>query len=70
MPWKYIYPSKIANPVLRHAMSWTGLLWGTAVGVAALSPDWAARIYLVEISLIYPTVYMGLSLWLGGWSRP
>lgn len=70
VPWKYIYPSKIANPILRHAISWTGLLWGIAVGVAALSPDWASRIYLVEISLIYPAVYMGLSLWLGGWSRP
>ncbi|MCH2187300.1 CDP-diacylglycerol O-phosphatidyltransferase [Myxococcota bacterium] len=69
IPWKYIYPSKLRNPWLRHGVSWSGVVWAIAVGVAALSPEWSAQVHLVEISLVYPAAYMGLSLWMGGWSR-
>ena len=69
IPWKYIYPSKLRNPWLRHGVSWSGVLWAIAVGVAALNPESSSQIYLVEISLAYPAAYMGLSLWMGGWSR-
>lgn len=69
VPWKYIYPSKLPNPLLRHGVSWSGMLWAVVVGVAALSPELAERFYLVQISLVYPAVYVGLSLWLGGWAR-
>ena len=69
LPWKYIYPSKLADPLLRHGVSWSGMLWAVLIGVAALSPDLAERFHLVQISLAYPAAYVGLSLWLGGWGR-
>lgn len=69
IPWKYIYPSKLANPVLRYGVSYSGLLWAIAIGYAALEPETAERYHVVPLSLAYPAVYVGLSIWLGRWAR-
>ena len=69
VPWKYIYPSKLENRVLRHTVSWSGMLWAGAIGFAVLVPDVAAPWRVAELSLVYPAVYVALSLWLGGWAR-
>lgn len=69
VPWKYIYPSKLEDRLLRYLVSYAGLAWAIAIGVAALSPGIADRYHLVEVSLAFPALYVGLSLWLGGWAR-
>ncbi len=69
IPWKYIYPSKLANPILRYCVSYSGLLWAFAIGYAALAPESAERFHVVPLSLTYPAVYVGLSIWLGRWAR-
>jgi phosphatidylcholine synthase len=67
-PLKYIYPSKLA--VWRRATIVGGLAWGTCIVAILLLPETRDRLHLVELSLLYPAYYMGLSAWLGGWLRP
>ncbi len=62
IPIKYVYPSKLR--VLRRTTNAAGMLWGLALSLAILRPEWASRFFLVEISLAYPAFYMALSLWL------
>jgi len=69
VPFKYIYASKIKQPRLRRAATVGGLVWALVLGVAILLPDLARSLRLVEISLIYPAYYVGLSIWLGNWKR-
>lgn len=69
VPWKYIYPSKLEDAFLRWFVSYAGLAWAIAIGFAALAPDHAERLHVVELSLAYPALYVALSLWLGGWAR-
>lgn len=69
VPWKYIYPSKLENRILRYGVSYSGLLWAIAIGYAALAPESAARFHVLPLSLGYPAVYVGLSIWLGRWAR-
>jgi len=69
VPWKYIYPSKLADRRLRHLMSWGGIAWGAALGWAVLAPASADALHVASVSLVYPALYVGLSLWLGGWAR-
>lgn len=69
VPWKYIYPSRLKSAFLRHFVSWTGVAWSIAVGVAALRPDLDERFAIAQISLAYPALYVGLSLWMGGFAR-
>jgi phosphatidylcholine synthase len=69
VPFKYIYASKIKQPRLRHAATIGGLVWALVLGVAILLPDLARSLRLVQISLIYPAYYVGLSIWLGNWKR-
>ncbi len=67
LPFKYIYPSRLASPLIRHSVNAGGLLWVTLVLISILAPDLADRLYLVEISLAYLVYYMVLSIWLGDW---
>ena len=69
VPWKYIYPSKLANPLLRYSTSYAGVPWAIAVGYAALQEPSASRTAIVWWSLLYPALYMALSAWLGGLKR-
>ncbi len=69
IPYKYIYPSKLANLPLRYSVSYLGLAWAILLCVVVLNREWAARYDIVEISLVYPALYMGLSAWLGGLQR-
>ena len=64
VPLKYVYPSRLKS------LWWTtnagAALWvimvAAAVGLPDLMGDWPA----MEISLVYPAWYLGLSFWLGG----
>ncbi|MCH6551208.1 MAG: CDP-diacylglycerol O-phosphatidyltransferase, partial [Planctomycetes bacterium] len=67
LPFKYIYPSRLASPLIRPSVNAGGLLWVTLVLISILAPDLADRLYLVEISLAYLVYYMVLSIWLGDW---
>jgi phosphatidylcholine synthase len=69
VPYKYIYPSKLSNLTLRYSVSYLGLAWAILLCIAVLDREWAASYGIVEISLIYPALYMGLSAWLGGLQR-
>ena len=69
IPYKYIYPTRLQNRPLRHFISVTGLVWALAIAWSALNPEMAARYYVVEISLLFPALYMGLSFKLGGLHR-
>lgn len=66
-PLKYIYPSKLK--VWRGPTTLGALAWGACLVAALLFPEEAKRLHLVEISLIYPAYYLGLSAWLGDWAR-
>jgi phosphatidylcholine synthase len=67
VPLKYIYPSKLT--VWRGVTTIGALVWGAFIVAALLFPERAERLHLLEISLVYPAYYMGLSAWLGGWLR-
>ena len=67
LPLKYVYPSKVVRPLLRHTLSWGGLVWAALLVVSILLPSSAADLRLIEISLGYPVYYMGVSVWLGDW---
>jgi phosphatidylcholine synthase len=67
VPLKYIYPSKLT--VWRGVTTIGALVWGACIVAALLFPERAERLHLIEISLVYPAYYMGLSAWLGGWLR-
>jgi phosphatidylcholine synthase len=69
IPYKYLYPSRLSNPRLRHLTSYSGLLWAIVLGWTALNPELAGRYHVVELSLAYPALYMGLSFKLGGFHR-
>jgi len=69
IPWKYVYPSKLANLTLRYVTCYAGLAWAIVLAWIALQPAGDARITLAWWSLVYPAYYMLLSLWLGGFKR-
>jgi len=69
VPFKYVYPSRLANLRLRYLTSYAGLLWAIVVGWAVLNPELASRFHVVQLSLIYPIYYIGLSFLLGGYQR-
>jgi len=62
VPFKYIYPSKLA--ILRKTTAAGGMLWGALLTLAILAPEGSARFHLLELSLAYPAYYLGLSFWL------
>ena len=67
LPFKYVYPSKLSRPLLRHTLHWGGFAWTLALTVAILVPEWASAVHLVEISTGYLAYYMAVSVWLGDW---
>lgn len=69
VPLKYVYPSHVRQPILKHSLNAGGLVWGLVLASAILWPDLADRYYLVEGSLAYLVYYMALSVWLGEWRR-
>ncbi len=69
IPLRYIYPSKLASPLLRHGVSWGGLLWSAALAYLTFAPATPQRLLWSQISLSYPALYIGLSAWLGKWGR-
>jgi len=69
VPYKYLYPSRLANPTLRYFTSYSGLVWAIVLGWTALNPELASRYHVAELSLAYPALYLGLSFKLGGLHR-
>lgn len=67
VPLKYVYPSKVPRPLLKHTLNGGGLLWAVVLSISILWPESAARFHLVEVSLLYLLYYMALSMWLGDW---
>jgi phosphatidylcholine synthase len=67
VPLKYIYPSKLS--VLFRTTLAASAAWMLLMAVCVVDPERAQRLYLVELSLVYPVYYTGLSFWLGGWNR-
>ena len=65
VPLRYVYPSR--TPVLRATTNAGAVLWVLVTTWAVLSPDRARELRVVEISLLYPAYYLGLSMWLGDW---
>jgi phosphatidylcholine synthase len=64
VPWRYVYPSRLRS---HRASTFLGAIaCFVLVGVSAVAPDLANTFYLVEISLLFPVWYMGLSWHLGG----
>ncbi len=71
VPFKYLYPSKLPKLWMRYSISYGGMLWAAWLAIAILNPDWAARTHAIEISLVYPALYMLLSAFMGRWwERP
>lgn len=67
VPLKYVYPSKLR--VLRGPTVAFALAWGAAMTFAVLFPERARAAGVVQLSLLFPAWYLGLSAWLGGWWR-
>jgi phosphatidylcholine synthase len=67
IPLRYIYPSKLQ--VLRLSTCLGGLFWALVLWWVVLHPAESAQFKVVEISLLYPAYYMGLSAWLGRWQE-
>jgi phosphatidylcholine synthase len=67
LPFKYVYPSRVPQPIFRHTLNGGGALWAILLAASILAPEWADRFYVVELSLLYLVYYMVLSVWLGDW---
>jgi len=69
IPYKYIYPSRLENIRLRYVVGLLGLAWAIVLGWTAFNPDLANQYHVVEMTLAYPALYLGLSFKLGGLHR-
>ncbi|MEM9177978.1 MAG: CDP-alcohol phosphatidyltransferase family protein [Myxococcota bacterium] len=69
VPMKYLYPSKVQPMRLRVALGVGAIAWTAALVVCLVAPEAAARIRLLELSLLYPAWYMLLSVQRGGFDR-
>lgn len=67
VPLKYLYPSKM--PRLKGTVLVAAAFWLAAMVLGIVAPDLAAGLRLVELSLAFPALYLGLSFWLGGLHR-
>lgn len=67
VPLKYVHPSQLRR--WRGATAIGGFVWIWALALAVWFPEAATRVRLVELSLVFPAWYLGLSVWLGGWLR-
>ena len=67
VPLKYIYPSKLR--VLRRTTCFLAAACMACVASFVLAPETAHRLRLLELSLVFPVWYVGLSFALGGLHR-
>ena len=67
VPLKYLYPSRMR--VLYWTTNLGGLIWCGIVATAIAFPERFADLPLIELSLVYPAYYIGVSMWLGGLRR-
>jgi phosphatidylcholine synthase len=67
VPLKYIYPSKLR--VLRRTTFFLAAACMACVASFVLAPETAHRLRLLELSLVFPVWYVGLSFALGGLHR-
>jgi phosphatidylcholine synthase len=67
IPLKYVYLSRMR--ALRRTTNTGATLWLLAVSAAVIWPRPLTGIRLVEITLLFPAYYLGVSMWLGGWHR-
>ena len=68
VPLKYLYPSKMLR--MRRTVVAAACLWLVAMLGGCVAPELAVRLRLVELSLTFPALYLGLSFWMGGLHRP
>ena len=68
VPIKYVYPSRLR--VLRAPTFFLAGFCMATVAWSVLDPQTGRRLHLLELSLIFPVWYVGLSLALGGLHRP
>jgi phosphatidylcholine synthase len=52
LPLKYVYPSRVERPLLRHSLTIGGAVWAALLVVAIAAPDLGHRFRLAEISLL------------------
>lgn len=64
VPLKYVHASQMTRFSLPTNLG--AVLWMLAMAAAIAWPELAERAPLVQLSLLYPAWYVGLSLWLGG----
>jgi len=67
VPLKYVYPSQLR--VWRGTTFSLASFCFAAVGWAVIDPEVGRRLHLVELSLIFPAWYLGLSWRIGGVRR-
>jgi len=67
VPLKYLYPSKMQ--VLKAPTAVLALLWVAALAFSVIAPERAKSLHVVEVSLVFPAWYYGLSFWMGGLAR-
>ncbi|MGH0031677.1 MAG: CDP-alcohol phosphatidyltransferase family protein [Myxococcota bacterium] len=66
VPLKYIYPSKLR--VVRGPTLWLACGWGALLVTPIFFPALRdAAFPFVEVSLLFPAYYVGVSAWLGDW---
>jgi phosphatidylcholine synthase len=67
VPLKFVYPSQM------RFLYWTtnlgALAWCLVLAATLAFPEPLAGAHLVELSLLYPAYYVGISIWLGGLRR-
>jgi phosphatidylcholine synthase len=67
VPLKYVYPSRMT--ALRKTTNLGGALWLALTAVAVGFRERLAGVPLLELTLVYPAYYLGVSMWLGGLRR-
>jgi phosphatidylcholine synthase len=67
VPFKYLYPSKMRS--LKAVTVVMACVWILLMTVSVLFPDQGRTLRLVEVSLVFPAWYFGLSFWKGGLAR-
>ena len=67
LPIKYVYPSRLR--VLRRTTYFLATACMALVATFVVSPELGRRLHLLELSLLFPIWYVGLSLAIGGLHR-
>lgn len=64
VPLKYVHASRMTR--LARTTNLAAAVWIAVLAAAIAWPERLGRWPIVELSLLYPAYYLGLSLWLGG----